>query len=308
MIRSTAVFVERAFSVLIILGAVAGIRAPDHLLWLKPYIPMMLSWIMFAIGLTIRAEHLKALAVRPLLILFALGKFLVMPWVAYGIARLLQLPPELLIGMVILGACPGGVSANVMSYLAKANTAVAVLLTILTTLLSPFFTPWIVYLFFHHSIEMDMWSMVQKLFWVVLFPMADAFILRRFLVQKIERIEWLFPALSMLMIVLIIAFVAAANRAVLLNDPWMALVAVMLFNAGGFAAGYAIARISRCDEATARAVGFEYSIQDSSLGIIVATGFFSALAALPSALCSVLQNITGPWLAQYFAKVKKPHA
>ena len=302
MIRSAAGFIERAFTAFIVVGALAGLIAPDVFLWLRPYIPLLLGWVMFTIGLTIHTEHLKMMVMRPLLIVFAFGKFAVMPWVAYGAALLLQLPPEAVMGMVILGACPGGVSANVMSYLAKANTAVNVLLTILTTLLSPILTPWIIYFFFRHSVTLDMWAMMERLFWVILFPMADAFILRRFLMRHMDRVQWVFPSLSMLMIALIIAFVAAANRIVLMENPWLPLAAVMIFNFGGYAIGYVIARLMRCDTATCQSVGFEYGIQDSALGIIIATGFFSALAALPSAICSLVQNITGPWLAQRYAK------
>ena len=176
------------------------------------------------------------------------------------------------------------------------------LLTILTTLLSPFLTPWILYLFFHRSVTMDMAAMMEKLFWVVLFPMADALILRRFLARPIERMQWALPPLSMTVIALLIAYVAAANRVTLMENPWLVLAAVLLFNIGGYAVGYGIARLARCDAPTCQSIGFEYGIQDSALGIIIATGFFSPLAALPSAICSLIQNITGPWLAQRFMR------
>ena len=307
MIRSAAARMEQLFTGLILAAALAGILAPGWFLWLKPYIPLLLGWVMFGIGLTIRTEHLKALMLRPLPAVLALGKFTVMPLIAYVIALLLQLPPQTLMGMVILGACPGGVSATVMSYLAKANTAITVVLTIITTLLSPFVTPWIIYLFFHRTVAMHMGAMMGKLFWVVLFPMVDAFIVRRFMTRRIDLVEKLFPPLSMAIVALIIAFVAAANRAVILDDPWLTVAAVILFNLSGYAVGYGVARLLNCNASTCRAVGFEYGIQDSSLGIIIAADFFSTLAALPSALCSLIQNITGPWLVQRFAaKADRP--
>lgn len=260
---------------------------------------------MFGIGLTISADQLKALIARPSLAAFALGKFAVMPTIAYCAGLLLRLPPEALTGMVILGACPGGVAANVMSYLAKSNTALTVMLTILTTLLSPMLTPLVVYIMLHQSIAIDVVAMMEKLFWVVLFPLLDALVLRRFLARPLERIQWVFPPLSMLAVAAIIGFVAAANRATLLDHPWEVFLGVLAFNLAGYAAGYGIALALRFDRKSCQSVAFEYGMQDSALGVIIATHFFTVLSALPSAICSVMQNLTGPCLAKWFGLLNK---
>ena len=305
MLHSLATKIEKSFTPAIVGAAALGLFVPQTFLWAKPYIPMLLGWVMFGIGLTVQMDQLKALVRKPSVSLFALGKFLVMPLLAYAAGRALQLDREELIGIVILGACPGGVSANVMSYLAGSNIPLTVLMTLLTTLLSPFLTPLIVFLFFHHSIAIDVWSMMQKLFWVVLFPVLDAIVLRRFVAKPIERVLWVFPPVSMLMIFVIIGFVTAANRGVLLAHPWLAIASVLIFNLGGYLLGYLIARFFRNRRDTCESVAFEYGMQDSSLGIIIATSFFSPLAALPCAICSVLQNLTGPWLAKLFARRKR---
>lgn len=301
MLRPALSLIERHYIAVILLAAALGLVAPEVFLPVKPYIPMLLGWVMFGIGLTIRTEHLRALLTRPAVALFALGKFALMPLLAYGAGLAFGLSDAALIGMVILGACPGGVAANVMSYMAKADTALTVLLTIFTTLLSPLLTPLIIYLFLHQDIQVQVAPMVEKLFWVVLFPLADALLLRRFFARPVEKIEWVFPPFSMLAIALIVAFVAAANRATLLENPWQVLGAVLLFNVAGYALGYSLARLCRQPRAACQSVAFEYGMQDSALGIILATGFFTPLAALPSALCSLVQNLSGPVLAKWFA-------
>lgn len=302
MLRRFTLMLERHFALLVLPGAGAGMASPEAFLWLKPHIPLMLGVVMFGIGLTIAFERLKEAVRTPSVWVLAVLKFVAMPGIAYGIAMLLSLPTELVIGMVILGACPGGVSANVMSYLAKANTTLAVMLTIVTTLLSPLLTPLVVYVMLREHVSMDLMAMMEKLFWVVLFPLFDAMVLRRFLRRPAMAIEWLCPPLSMLAITAIVAYVAAANRATLLAEPWLALAAVLLFNLGGYAVGYVLARTARMTPESCRAVAFEYGIQDSALGVIVASGFFTQLAALPSALCSVVQNLTGPILARRFTR------
>lgn len=304
MVRSALQCIERLFVPLILCALLLGLLVPQWFIWVKPYTALLLGWIIFGIGMTIRNAHIQALLARPWLGLFAIGKFTLMPCIAYGLGLLLQLSPEFLLGMVILGACPGGTAANVMSYLARADTALTVLLTILTTLFAPLATPLIIYAFFHHVIALDIGAMMEKLFWVIVFPLFDVLIIRHFFARPAQRIEWMFPPLSMLAIALLIAFIAAANRIVLLEHPWLVMLAVLAFNLGGYAAGYGLSRLFRCSPDTSQSVAFEYGVQDTALGIIIATHFFTPIAALPCALCSVLQNLTGPMLAKRLARQK----
>jgi len=261
---------------------------------------------MFGIGLTVHEDQLNSLVRQPSVLLLALGKFCVMPVLAYGIALLLKLSPEGVVGMVILGACPGGASANVMTYLVRGNSALTVLLTIATTLLSPILTPFIIHLFSHHTIAVNVRDMMEKLFWVVMFPVLDAIIVRRFLFRYVEPVQYLFPPISIIAVGLIIGFVAAANRVTLLSHPWGLMAGVLAFNLGGYAIGYAIGKLCRFDAQSCRSIAFEYGMQDSSLGIMLATSFFSALTALPSAICSLVQNLTGPLLVRCWSKNKTP--
>jgi len=294
--------IERSFPLIILLGAAVGMAVPEGFVGLRPYIPVLLGVVMFGMGLTITADQLRESVLQPMVVPLAMLKFLLMPLFALALAVLLRLPPEAQVGMVILGACPGGTSANIMSYLARADTALAVTLTIVTTLLSPLLTPLIIYLLCHADVALDVVGMMHKLFWVVLFPLLDAILLRRWLGPRAAKLAWAFPPLSMLAIVLIIAFVAAVNRDTLLAHPLAITAAVLLFNLGGYGIGYAVSGVLGLAREGRRAVAFEFGIQDSALGVIIATGFFPGLAALPSALASVIQNVSGPWVARWFAR------
>ncbi len=260
---------------------------------------------MFGIGLTVHEDQLKTLIKQPSVLLLALGKFCIMPVLAYAIALLLKLPAEAVVGMVILGACPGGASANVMTYLSRGNSALTVMLTIATTVLSPVLTPFIIQIFSHHMIAVNVADMMEKLFWVVLFPVLDAIIVRRYLYRYVEPVQHIFPPVSIIAIGLIIGFVAAANKTTLLSHPWVIMSGVLAFNMGGYAIGYSIGRLCRFDAATCRSIAFEYGMQDSSLGIMLATSFFSVVTALPSAICSLAQNLTGPFLVNRWNAASK---
>lgn len=82
-------------------------------------------------------------------------QFTIMPTLAYTIAKIFNLPAELAIGVILVGCCPGGTSSNVMSYLANANVALSVAITSVSTLLAPFVTPALIYLFAHEWLHVS---------------------------------------------------------------------------------------------------------------------------------------------------------
>lgn len=295
---------EYLFIILILIATLSGLAAPSLFLWLKPYIPFLLGMVMFCIGLNIPTSQLRTSFFQPKILLLSFGKFMLMPALAFTLGKLFALPEEGIIGMVILGACPGGVSANIMSHLSGANTALTVTLTIVTTLLSPLLTPIIIYIFLHHYISLDMWAMSQKLFWVVIFPISDALLVRRFFTKFARNTHSLFSGFSFIAVAAVIAFVAAANQSLLFTQPWKLLMVVLLFNISGYIIGYMVGVLCLYERQSCQSIAFEYGMQDSSLGIMIATQFFKASIALPSALCSLVQNLTGPGLSRYFSRYR----
>ena len=99
-------------------------------------------------------------------------QFSIMPTLAFIIAKSFHLPPDIAVGVILVGCCPGGTSSNVMSYLAKANVALSVSITTVSTLLAPFVTPALIYLFANEWLEVSFLSMLWSVVQVVLIPIA----------------------------------------------------------------------------------------------------------------------------------------
>ena len=119
----------------------------------------VLSVIMLSMGMTLSVNDFKVLAQRPWQIaLGTVAQFSIMPIVAWGIIRIFSLDPALATGLLIVGCCPGGVSSNVMSYLAKGDVAFSVGMTTVNTLLSPVFTPLLLLWFSGKDIDVDAWG------------------------------------------------------------------------------------------------------------------------------------------------------
>jgi len=115
-------------------------------------------------------------------------------------------------------------------------------------------------------------------------------------------VEPLIPTLSVLLILLIIAIVVALNAERLLDVGLITLIAVVLHNLSGLAGGFYVSRLFGLDIKQSQTIAIEVGMQNSGLGVALATQFFSATAALPGALFSVWHNISGSLLASLWGR------
>ncbi|WP_041720629.1 bile acid:sodium symporter family protein [Pseudodesulfovibrio piezophilus] len=292
-------FIEKQFLAIAVILSAAALAFPVSFTWIKPHIPLGLGIIMFGMGLTLDFEDFRDIIRKwPLVALGVAMQYLIMPLAAVGICSLLNLPVEAVIGLIVVGACPGGTASNVIAYLARANVALSVTMTLAATCLAPLLTPAIVYLILEQQVEINFWSMVVSVFWIVVFPLMDGLILRRLFRRQLEPLLRYFPSLSIVVISLLIACIIGLNQKTLFALPLMVLVAVILHNSIGLAAGYGVARLFRCSKRDARTLAIEVGMQNSGLGVALAVKHFGAVTALPGALFSLWHNISGVTLAR----------
>lgn len=126
-----------------------------------------------------------------------------MPSVAYGLAKAFNLPADLAIGVILVGCCPGGTSSNVMTYLARGNTALSVACTTISTLLAPVLTPAIFYLFASQWLEINATAMFISVLQMVLLPIFVGVVIRTIFKQKVEQFSQTMPLISVIAIVLL---------------------------------------------------------------------------------------------------------
>jgi len=299
--------IERGFFPLAVGCSALALAWPGLFTWFAPFIPQGLGLIMFGMGLALTVDRFADLAAKWRLVLVGLGlQCTVMPGLALALTRLLHLPPQAALGVILVGACPGGTASNVITYLARGNLALSVTLTLASTMLSPLTTPTIVYWLCGARLHMDFWAMVGSVFWIVAFPVCDGLIIRRLLYRRLKPVLAVLPALSILLITLIIACVVGLTRDTVLAFPGMIILAVVLHNLSGFSLGYAGARLFTRERADAVAIAVEVGMQNSGLGVDLAKTYFSAAAALPAAIFSLEQNLAGIALARWWSRERKP--
>jgi len=197
-----------------------------------------------------------------------------------------------------VGSCPGGTASNVICFLSRGDVALSVTLTAISTLLAFLATPFLTWLYVGQSIDVPVLKMLVSILKIVLLPVLLGVVINTYFGQHLERIKTVLPVLSVLTIVIVIAIVTALNADNFKQLSFLVVIAVMLHNLLGLAAGYFITRRLGYDIQTARTLAIEVGMQNSGLGTALAVKYFGAAAALPGALFSVWHNLSGALLAQ----------
>ncbi len=270
--------------------------------WIIP----LLSGVMFTMGLTLKAEDFKRILQNPRPILVGvLLQFILMPLLAVVLAKMFGLSNQLTAGLVLVGCCAGGTASNVISYLARADLALSISMTVCSTLVGVVATPLLTGFYLSTTINVDTIGMLVSIIQIVLIPVLAGITLSHFFRELIRPLTPALPALSILIILTIIAIVVALNSDSLLEVGALTLVAVVLHNLGGMCGGFYLSRLLGFDTSQSHTIAIEVGMQNSGLGVALALEFFSATAALPGALFSVWHNISGSLLASKWSRKRE---
>lgn|SRR5690625_136015 len=303
LLEKISALAGKYFAILVIVVAVIAFLMPDSFSFLGQYITILLGVVMFGMGLTLKPVDFKLVLKNPLSVIGGvLAQFIVMPLAAFIIAYLLNLPAELAAGLVLLGSVPGGTASNVMVYLARGNLPLSITMTSFSTMLAPIFTPLLLLLLAGQWMPVDPISMFMSIIQVIIIPIFIGFIVRRLMPLTVDKSIAVVPLISVIAIIIIVSAVVSGNVDAIANGGFIVFIAVVLHNGVGLLIGYFSAKLMRLTESERRAISIEVGMQNSGLGVALATAHFGALAALPSAIGAVWHNISGPVLASFWSK------
>lgn len=299
------------FPLWVILGCAWAWWRPGLWSGFRPFIEPGLGLIMLGMGLTLRLADFAAVARQPKLIALGVGaQFLIMPLTGWAIATAFRMEPGLAIGLILVACCPGGTASNVICYLAKANVALSVLLTMCSTLVAVVATPLLTRWLAGAWLPVDAWALFRSMLVVVLLPLAcgvaanTAFGKLRH-PEKIRRwVDAAGPLFSSLLVVMIVGSIVAAKKAEIAVAAGPLFLSVMLLHVCGFFLGYVLARVFGCGESLRRTISIEVGMQNSGLGAALATKHFPqmALAPVPAAISAVFHCLIGSLLAAWWGR------
>ena len=267
----------------------------------KLIIPL-LQIIMFGMGTELSLKDFANVIKMPRgIIIGVVGHYVIMPLIGLSVAKLFNFPNEIAAGIILVGCCPSGLASNVMSYLARANLALSVSVTTISTLLAPFLTPLLMQFLGGGFVQIDFWGMVWEITKIVILPIAAGLAFHYLVRGKFTWLDKAMPILSMIGIAFILTIITAAGRDNLLKVGGLLIVATLIHNLAGYFFGYWSARIFKFHERDCRTIALEVGMQNAGLasGLALAMGKL-ATAGLAPAIFGPVMNITGSTLASWW--------
>lgn len=256
---------------------------------------------MFGMGMTLTITDLQEVIGRSRQVFFGvLSQYTIMPILAYGLSIVFNLPPELAVGIILVGSCPGGTASNVIAYLARGDVALSVAMTSASTLLSPIITPLLTFWLAGKWISISAVTLLISILKIVWLPVVAGIVFRRLLGNKLEQVIDTMPLISVSAIVVIVGAVVGVNSNKLIDSFGIAFLVVMLHNVLGLIVGYSLGKLSGMGEPQCRTLSIEVGMQNSGLAVSLALSYFPPLTAIPGAIFSVWHNVSGPLLASYW--------
>ena len=302
-------FIRKGMAVIVLLSAVAAMVFPQLGDIIKTsYVNWLLGIVMLGMGLMLKWDDFHALITRPRdVISGSIMQFGIMPLLGFGLAKAFGLPPELVVGVVLVGCCPGGTASNVITFLSGGDLALSVSVTALSTLLAPILTPLLVWALVGQTIDVDIMAMFMSIVQVVILPIAIGIAIRRFFSNFADKAASVLPAVSVIAIALIVIAVVSANQERLLTSGLVIMAVVVLHNLCGYAIGFGVARALGMDIKKQIALSIEVGMQNSGLACSLAKTHFEsmAMATVPGAIFSVWHNISGALIARLFQRIAK---
>lgn len=262
----------------------------------------LLQIIMFGMGTELSfRDFLDVVKMPKGIIVGILCHYTIMPGVGFLLANSFHFPPEIAAGIILVGCCPSGLASNVMCYLAKANLALSVSVTTISTLLAPFVTPFLMQLLGGSFVAINFWEMVWHITQIVIIPIIAGLLFNSLLHGKFAWLDRVMPIVSMVGIGLIIIVITASGRDSLLQIGALLVLATLIHNLAGYFLGYWSGRLLRFPERDCRTIAIEVGMQNGGLasGLATAMGKIATVGLAP-AIFGPLMNVTGSSLASWW--------
>lgn len=264
-------------------------------------LPVALAVIMVGIGLSLTLADFRAQARTPrATIIGTLGQVLVVPAIGIAVALLMDLPPIMAMGLVLVAACPGGSTSNLVTYLARGNVALSIILTVVASLVVIVTLPgWmdVAGRLLPDAAGLEVTVPLGQTFGllvgVILVPVAIGMVIRAKAPALAATLERGMSALGALVLILAIAAVAVDLGGEIVDRVVATGPAVLVFNLAVILVGGALAWIARIDRASQLALAVEYGIKNSTLGLVIAlTVVGDEEFAVPAAVYSIVMYLT----------------
>ena len=275
-------------------------------------LPIALAVIMVSLGLSLTVADFRRVVTYPRGVgVGMLNLALISPALAFGVAELWSLEPALAVGLVLLGASPGGTTANMLTHLARGDTALSITMTAISSVAAVVTVPLFLGLATAHfdaealDQSVDMVGVVVRVLLITVVPLAVGMLLRARSPERVEAIEPRVKRIALAVFVaVVIGAIIAENERVLDNLGEVALAAITL-NIAAMAVSFAIARVAGLDDRQTTAVAIELGVHNATLAIAIGASI-SAVLTIPAAVYSAFMFISAGLFARLMYRRNAP--
>ncbi|TDU66628.1 BASS family bile acid:Na+ symporter [Prosthecobacter fusiformis] len=284
--------------------AVMAFLWPQTMAWFSgQWIIWALTTVMLGMGLTLTATDFQNLLKMPgSLMLGFLAQYTIMPLLGWGISHALSLETGAAIGLILVAACPGGTASNVITYLAGANVALSVVITLVSTMLAFIMTPLWCEMLIGTYVPVDALGLCLTTLQAVVIPVIVGVFLNWKFPKTVARISWTGPVLSVIAICGITGGIVAQSADSMVAYAGKLSIAVLVLHLLGFILGYVVSKVFGYSDVIARTVSIEVGMQNGGMAAMLAKKHFAVhpLAAVPAVFSALMQNVLGALLAAYW--------
>ncbi len=260
------------------------------------FLPLALAVIMFGMGLSLTFADFKRILIYPKAVGIGLiNQIVVLPLIAFSIAKVFQLPSELAVGLMILAACPGGATSNLITHRAKGDSALSITLTAFSSLITVITIPFLVNFSLGHfmdqgeELKLNVLGTVVSVLLITIIPVAIGMLVLKKAPQLAQRWDKPFRKISAVFFVIIIVAAIVKEKDNLVQFFIEAGPASLALNLATLGLGYGVAKMAGLDFRQRLTISIESGIQNGTLGItIAATLLMNSVMTIPSAIYSLI--------------------
>jgi len=284
--------------------------SPQSLVALNGAIGLM----MLGVALDLKLADFKRIITSPKAPAIGLGaQFVLLPAFTFLLTLVLRPSPSIALGMILIAACPGGNLSNIMTYLARGNTAISVSMTAVSTAAAVFMTPFNLSLWgslnpatapILKQVSLSPLDVFTTIFVILGIPLCLGLLLSRTFPSLADKVRRPFRVVSFLIFVAFVALALKANWAIFLKVIGFIVFVVFAHNALALSLGYFSGRLFGLQERDVRAVAIEVGIQNSALGLVLIFNFFEGLGgmAIIAAWWGIWHIISGLSVATFWSR------
>jgi len=283
-------------------------------------LPVSLAFIMLGMGLSLTRKEFANIFLRPKAVLVGLAaQMLALPVLAFAIAYIFPVPPEIKVGLFLVAICPGGATSNLLNYLLNGNLALCVSLTIINSFLTQITIPLLLNFalgFFMHSgdvdIQLSFWETLQHIFLITLVPVVVGIIVTHYKPSFAEKIrkpmKWTMPVLMAIALLGAILLEKKDKIVEMTTSDYVTIVPMtLLLNIGALFIGYYIARWSKLSKKSSVTISLEVGLHNTVLAIYIATAILKIpIMALPAIVYALFTFFTSAAFGVWKSGTKIP--